>query len=136
MDGREYAGMSGVAAKAATEEALGKYGKRGGPKITTSAASESIFQLSNIDTNGIPSFKRASTGLTASIQSRLAQLTPVDHVAGTAIPYDIAGYQMNIDPNDPATSIQQIGYRVKKSNNPTAIRDYEALISLLAPMKA
>lgn len=133
MDGREYAGMSRGAATAATEEALGK--KRV-PKFTTTAASEGIFELNNIDTNGIPSFKRASTELTANIQRRLAQFIPVDHVAGTAIPYYIAGVQMNIDPNDPAKSIQQIGFMVKQSNNPTAIRDYQTLVSLLAPAKA
>ncbi len=133
MDGREYAGMSGVAAKAATEEALGK---KGVPKVTTTAASEGIFELNNIDAKGIPNIKRASSGLTASIRSRLAQITPDGHEAGTAIPYNIAGVQMNIDPNDPAKSLQQIGYRVKQSNNPTAILDYQTLVSLLAPAKA
>ena len=136
MEGREYGGMSAGAAQAATQEALGKNVKKGVPKFTTTAASEGIFDLSNIDTNGTPSFKRASSGLTASIQSRLAEITPVDHVPGTNIPYKIAGYDMIIDPNDPATSLQDIGFRVKKSRNPTAIQEYQDLVNFLAPAKA
>ena len=140
MEGHEYGGMSVGAAQAKSDEALGKYGKygkRGMPKFTTAAASEGIFELSNIDTSSrIPSFKRASSTLTASIQRRLPQITPPDHDPGTDILYEIAGVKMKIDPNDPATSLQRIGYQVKDSRNPTAIQEYQALVNFLAPAKA
>ena len=136
MEGREYAGMSAGAAQAAVQETLGKNGKKGVPKFTTTAASESIFDLSNIDTRGIPSIQRASSGLTASIQGRLSQITPVDHEAGTDIPYFIAGVKETIDPKDPARSLQQIAHKVKRTADPTAIRDYLALVNFLAPAKA
>ena len=133
MEAPEYDGMSRGAVNAATEEALGK--KRV-PKFITTAASEGIFELSNIDTSRSPSIKSASTELTASIKRRLARFIPADHVAGEDIPYYIAKVQMNIDPNDPAKSLQQIGYRVKRSKDPTAIREYQDLVNLLAPARA